>query len=681
MTYLPTEQSPGLWQLGAASIQQKLAQMHNVRIVPPVASSFTWPSTTLSYFEHAKQVHISTPEYYEHMPFVGFSALDIPRDVEHLTLNFRNAALIFSQVKSLRTQFPHLESLTLGGLDGPKLCFTTSALNASTYEESSEETICIGPQSLDGLSKLSLPSLEISLSDISHLPSSLVELKGLVITESGDAAAGHIPPWPHGLHTLEVDAASFGGALLDEEGLGLGALQHLSHLRFICVQKLKDSLKVTDKSIAKLPKSLHTLEIRIGGPYNETEGHSLNGRLAALMQAWGANPNPAGAADAAGEKPPHPFFDSPLSDALFALLPKSLENLTVYRWPVALDFSKLTEGPRELQKLKIHESVGWSDLVEFDYFTLPRTLTDLRLPCSRGAWNQDRGFGRPKKGMALAEFNENLGRLPPSLTKLALTELHPEQIQLLPRSLTHLELESCPVRDREAYIKINIEEEAAKMPPLKYLYVEEPGVDSEMDAYPWPFDRLFPNIEYLHVNSHREPKEDGIWEPHASWIHYSDGGFLDTDDWVEFTKKLPRTLKSFRLPPLNSTESYERASFEMIKELPKGLTALSFVGSQSHLDADDFKNLPPHLTFLAFPNTIKPKTIPPGCLPATLRIFANWDAEKVPKEALPPYCRIVPPSSADDPLIEGQWWRASKHYGYTDATTEGDPVRNLDGSN
>ena len=632
---VPTELGVGLWHLGDKSIQQKLANIRTARVVPPVSTSFDWPATALSFFPHASDVTVACPEYYEHMPFNHFDASNIPTTVCILNLTFRNAATLFNQFEVLRTSFPHLESLTMLGIDGPKICFSSSSI----ADKDDADLVVIGPKAIEGLSRLVLSKLEIALSDIDFLPQSLTELSNLSITESGDSAPDFIPKWPLNLQSLSVDAGSFGSAVLDVEGLGICACKSLTSLRLICLQLVSDTRKISDASIKHLPLTLKSLEIRIGGPFLRPEG-------------------------ATSEY----FNQCPLTGSLFSLLPSELESLEVWRWPVPIDFSKLVEGPRGLTTLRVTESYEWDHKDFIDFSLIPDTVTDLKVPTPFGMANS-----KP--------FEANLQRLPPSLTRLACTSLHPKQIKLLPRTLTDLEISSCgPSREEARLPPIDVSAESLLMPPLlKRLNVDEPSPDTDQDDYVWPFEKLMPELENIHVNSHREPnpyhfgKGEKKPEKHfvgANWKFYSDGIVLDEQEWADHVENLPRSLLAYRVPPLNDSEPFERVDFSMTEKLPRNLTALSLAGCVGHLTAEDFGKLPPHLTFLAIQNISDPRDIVPEDLPKTLRILATYDYPNMPTESVPPYCRVIDLPSGDDPLLRGQWWRAGEDYHYLASVKE-----------
>ena len=262
MAFARTEDAVGLWHLGSKSIEQKLGQVRSLRYVPRVADSFCWPGRTVSYFTSARDVTIACPEYYEHMPFEHFSPSDLPSSLERLELTFRNAAEFFKKVGVLRVSFPHLQSLTMRGIDGPKICFTTSPLSALF----DDDLVIINPDVIEGISRLLLPEIEIALSEIDFLPKSLIELSTIVIADSGDSTPDFVPSWPPKLEKLDVVAHRFGAAVLDETGLGLSSSDCLTDLRLICTQPDSLRRKITDASISRLPSTLKSLEIRIGYP-------------------------------------------------------------------------------------------------------------------------------------------------------------------------------------------------------------------------------------------------------------------------------------------------------------------------------------------------------------------------------------------------------------------------------
>lgn len=193
VSYLPTEEGTALWKLGDKDLKQKLSLLPKVRLVPPVAESLSWPEEALSHFNRVKELTIAAPEFYEHLPFEGFNAKCIPTSVSHLTLNFRNAALIFQQMPLLRRALPHLKSLTIGGIDGPRVVFTSADIDE---EETDSDVVFVTPDSLDGLQTLKVPKLEMSLTDVDHLPRSLYSLSTVHITESGESGYSFNPTWP-----------------------------------------------------------------------------------------------------------------------------------------------------------------------------------------------------------------------------------------------------------------------------------------------------------------------------------------------------------------------------------------------------------------------------------------------------------------------------------------------------
>ena len=616
MHYLPTELGLGLWHFGDKSIRQKLAHIRTTRLVPPVTSSFDWPATALSFFTHASDVTVACPEYYEHMPFNHFNALDLPLSIRVLTLDFRNAPLLFKQVGVLRDSFPHLESLKMRGIDGPKICFSTS----SNQDNEDENLVTITPKDIAGICILSLPKIEIALSDIDFLPQSLIELSTIHISESGDSTPDFIPRWPLKLESLSLDANVYGGAVLGLGDFGINSSTSLLHLRFICVQAPSNPRLITDECISHLPSKLNSLEIRIGGPH--------------LME-------------------PNDIAASPLTGALLSLLPETLESLEVWRWPVPIDFGVFPDALPNITRLRISEP-SEDHTLPIDHSLLPRGITDLKIPSPFVAAD-DEGL------------NETLDMLPPSLTRLSMNDLHPEQIQRLPRTITDLELNSTLLRDDEWVIDaaVDVEEQAPLFPPLKKFWVQDPGFCCGEDINPWPFDQLLPNLEYMHVNSHRvfskaDPTNLFVGK---HWKHYSDGPFLEEEKaWPNFVERLPRSLKSYRLPFYLDIEVYEREGFSMIEKLPRGLTALSLAGFAGHLPAEYMSMLPPHLTFLEFPSQRDFEDLSPGDLPATLRIIACSNAEEIPAEVLPPFCRaIVPCPGVDDPMLNGEWWRGSEY--------------------
>ena len=646
-SFIPRGEGVGLWRLGHKSIQQQLTTVRTVHLVPRVANSFNWPVAGLSYYRDAKEVTVACPEYYEHMPLHGFSSADIPNRVHRLTLTFRNAALLFNQVKVLRDSFPHLESLKLLGIDGPKICFSAS----STGDFEDEELVTVTPAAIEGISRLSLPSLEIALSDIDFLPQSLIELSMLHIVESGDGAANFIPKWPQRLESVSVNAGIYGGAVLDKKGLGLSSLKTLTSISVLCHE---NPGTITDECISRLPITLRSLELLIGCPEE-------------------------------GEADPEAFAESdpnaPLSGALFSILPPQLESLEIWHWPVPFDYSKLDKLPKTLTRFRVRfprenrsevEYDGEDDSPLPDYALLPRSITDLAIPVSRQG-NRGR--------------RENLQNLPPNLTRLMMDDLHPILFRELPRSITDLDLWStraeeeggAPEDDEEIPNPVDVASESLLIPPnIKRFYVEEPD---SYDSYLWPFAELMPNLEYMHVNSHRQQSEhrdnrDEELFVGSHWKHYSDGINFEEEDWIEFVERLPPTLKSFRIPTtyLDSIES-ERDFSEMLEMLPRGLTALSMLGMEwsrhNAFSAETLRKLPPHLTFLAVTSFLETDKISLEDFPPTLRFLAYARDEfeennNLSPETLPAYCKAYVVDSRPclmdytAPMLRGEWWRRSR---------------------
>lgn len=602
--YLPSEEGSGLWTLGDKPLQQKLSQLHTVRLVPPVASTFHWPSTALSHFPNAKDVTIACPEFYEHLPFENFSAKDIPSRVQKLTLTFRNAANLFREAPKLRAKFPELESLTIDGNDGPKISFTSHSIETAY---SDPDDVRINHDTIQGLSHLNISKLEILLSDIEKLPQSLLSLQHIKVTDYGDVEPGYIPKWPKNLQILSVDAERFGGAVMSPICFGSGKLEHLTHLTFACVQELHSAPPmVDDETISCLPSTLIHLDL------------SISGTKAKKTDA---------------DQPP-------LSADVLLSVPKFLESLIIRQWPVDIDLSKFAEMPAiELKTLRIlqHKRKGFSS-----YEGLPESITDLTLHHQLGQEDQE-------------EFGENLSLLPPHLTRLWLSSLKPDQFSSLPSTLTDLTLD---------YITINEpwteEDDTSGYPPLKRLHINF----FEDEAY-WPFDKICGQLEDIHLNSHRpmineddEPYGIEEYALNENWKHFSDGVLSEGELWAELTERLPRTLKSYRIPFSECSEPLQREGLiPFLEKLPKSLTALSLVGADVVTDANVLSKVPPHLTYLEVMHLTDATPEHLAKLPKTLRTISAFNTNQIPSEGLPPFCKTADVQYSCPRSLEGQWWR------------------------
>lgn len=340
-----------------------------------------------------------------------------------------------------------------------------------------------------------------------------------------------------------------------------------------------------------------------------------------------------------------------MTNALLSLLPKGLESLEVWRWPTPIDFERLADGPKNLTKLSIASHLEENDNL-FDYSLIPDSVVDLRMT-------------NPYNTIETEGYTEKLKCLPPSLTRLALTDLHPTYLRLLPQSLTDLELSSTYLQEEDAELDINIEEELGNfLPNLKRFSLDSPSEDS--GVYPWEYASLMPGLETLHLNSHRDDEdlqaEDVPVGSH--WKHFADGNFMDGPEWSKFAAKLPRSLKSYHLPHPSDFSPYERTDFSMVENLPPGLTALSMDGIQydpRYADPLPFAKLPRHLTYLKFPDLNGIADCTPQDFPPTLRLFetGDYDLSLLPANLLPPYCKTVP-YAGEEPFLRGAWWRYTK---------------------
>ena len=433
--------------------------------------------------------------------------------------------------------------------------------------------------------------------------------------------------------------------MLDKNGLGLSSVKSLTSISLFCPQ---NPGAITDECVSRLPRTLKSLELLIGGP---------EGGMAEIAPFTDSDPN------------------APLSCSCFSDLPPELESLQIWHWPVPFDYTKLDKLPQSLTRFWVcfprdsRHGVSGAEAPLPDYALLPRSITDLAIPISRQG-NRGR--------------RENLQNLPPNLTRLCMDDLHPILFRALPRSVTDLELWSTLTAeyggalddDGEIPYPVDVASEALLIPPnIKRFYVEEP---ESYDTYLWPIAELMPNLEYIHFNSHQESSERDNPTLFAgrNWKHYSDGVYIDEDGWAEFAERLPPTLKSFRVPTtyLDSCDA-ERDFSKLLEKLPRGLTALSMLGmestGQTAFDPEDMRKLPPHLTFLAVPALCNFEKINLEDFPKTLRFLVHGTGEGGvndyhPPGTLPPYCKayvtVFGPHLLDHtaPMLRGEWWRRAK---------------------
>lgn len=613
LSYLPTEEGTALWKLGDKELKQKMSQLRVVRLVPPVADSFQWPAEALGHFTRVKDLTISAPEFYEHMPFEGFNAKDLPTSVETLTLNFRNAAHIFQHCPQLTRALPHLKSLTINSIDGPRIVFTSTEIDENDVDP---DVVFVSPECINGIEVLRLPKFEMSLTDVNELPHNLNVLSAVHINESGDSGYSFNPVWPPNLTELEVNAHQFSGAVLDERGLSLAALKFLTRLSFSCVQNEDDiAPHAIKESLAKLHHSLTHLELRVSGAKFTTD-----------------------------------FDDLPFQPSLLADVPKSLESLIIWDWPTNVDISKITDGPKNLSTLRIHHKPARHGFEVSDpsFPKLPRSITDLKLPANAGDCESD-------------GFEDNLAELPPTLTKFSFCSLHPVQISLLPQSLTDLTLDF--LNEKEPEEDFDPEAQAEFFPPLKRLVVEHCD-----DGAVFPLDKLFhKTLEFLHLNNHRgteESEEEGVtadsYPIGANLKHYSEGIYSEKELWIDITKKLPATLQSYRIPFNEAVEPLPREGLhEFLAALPRSLTALSLLGVDAETTPEDFANAPPHLVFLEVLHLEGPTRENLAKLPKTLRVISCENADQIPAEILPPHCKALKPYYVAPRSLEGEWWRVN----------------------
>ena len=609
-----------------------------VLFVPPPSSSFNWPTAALLSCPSATNMTVASPEFYEHMPFNSFDASHLYEGLQSLSLNFRNAALLFRQEAVLKAKFPRLESLEVLGIDGPKIFFSTS----TTVDTKDEDLVVVTPSTIEGLVHLKVSKLEIALSDIDFLPESLKSLSTVSIVESGESVRYFVPKWPSQLESLDVEADCFGGdcyaGQTKENGKGIPALIHLKSLRFTCIQTPSSPCKITDACLKRLPSKLTSLEIRMGGPAVDEEDIYPSG--------------------------------SPLSSKLFPLLPRGLTSLEVLRWPVPLDFSQLPKLPSGITKLRLSEAHE-RDEETLVLGKIPKSVRELKI------WS-------PYGTVDNKAFNRTLKSLPQSLTRLSLPDLHPEQFKHLPASLTDLELEHSSLRedpDDEPEDR-DFKAEARSFPPLKRLYLNDPNATGEQDEHHWPLPEMLPQLEYLHYNSHRggnndeeeeeeekdtrkrpAPKTPTTFFIGPQWKHYSDGKVLGADEAPKFMAKLPRDLKSYRVPiPVEYCEGAGDGYtlVKTIESLPRGLTALSLLGMEADSCAwttEHLLKLPPLLTFLAFHRLEDPTEVNSKHLPRALRILICEGKDEIAKDAIPPYCKLIE-TPESEPTIK-DWWRFS----------------------
>ena len=615
LSYIGPNAGIALSEIGSKPLLQKLNQMRSINLTPPVASEYYWPESVLSHIGDVKDLTISTPEYYEHMPMNHFSSRSLSDKLHRLSLTFRNAALLLKQVPQVKSTFPTLESLKIGGNDGPSIHFTSGTIDS---EDGDDEYVYINRASIDGLVTLELPQLDISLSDINELPESLTEISRLMISESGDNGPEVVPKWPSKLIRVDVDAGVLGMAAIR----GLSELMSLSDLRFFCTESSTSDLKVTDNDIKQLPQTLTSLEIRVGKTGSGGDANSTKG----------------------------------LSSSLFALLPPSLENLEVWKWPKPLDFTLISKLSNQIKKLRIHEKVDFDSktFVDVDMSLIPSTVVDLMLPAS---------FEHHKS----ENFEEILEQLPSSLTRLSWESLFSGQLKKLPKSLTDLELSYLEILDEDGDAEEeekddeddngdSMDIDLGPYPPLRRFMAGELLEAQEAD---FDIAKLFPLLETFNFGTQREFSSGSERNVGRFWKHYSDGVYDDEDDWSTFVSRMPN-LRSFRVPYDDSIEPYPReAVVDFLDHIPKSVTAISLEGCDSSVTSAELAHLPPHLTYFAIPGIIKivPEELK-KLLPSTLRVLASHD---LPLDFLPPYCKFLPlTGGVDDPLLRGEWWRLAR---------------------
>lgn len=404
--------------------------------------------------------------------------------------------------------------------------------------------------------------------------------------------------------------------MLDERGLSLAKLKLLNRLSFRCTQNEDDIAPPAIKeAIQKLPITLTHLELRVDGT-KYSEG----------------------------------FDDLPLQPSILADVPKNIETLIIWDWPTKVDVNTLKDCPTNLKTLRIHQNkTGAIDQVDPFFSILPRTITDLNLPSTAG---DDEADG----------FEDRLSELPPSLTKFATCSLQPMQISLLPQSVTELTIDFLNVKE-PAEEDFDGDAQAEFFPPLKRLVVEHCD-----DGAEYPLEKIFhKTVEQLHINSSRGTEESEAEDVTADAYpigknlkHYSDGIYSEKELWIDITKKLPSTLKSYRIPFNETVEPLPREGLhEFLDALPKSLTALSLLGCDVETSPADFVNLPPHLVFLEVLHLEGPTRENLAKLPKTLRVISCENADQIPAEILPPFCKAIKPYYVQPRSLDGEWWRVN----------------------
>lgn len=623
--FLSPHEFEKLFHIGSKVLIQQLFSLPKARIELNVASQFKWKGSFISKFTHATSLSISAEEYYEHMNSTCFDPSTIPTQVKQLRLNFRNSTDILKLEfggRSLRDRFPRLEEICLNGVGCPKV---------QVYQrpEMHVNTLYIPFGLLNGLIKLDIACLEVAIDEISNFPKTLLSLSTLHIKAISGQNESNEPlktiSWPPHLQSLAVVAYTDTLVILNSIAENCPSIRHLTFSRDASDTS---DISAINSSLSSLPKDIESVTLEITG---------------------GAPPTPL----------PNPI--SSLSGKL------NLSTFHLRKWPTLLDPTEQVTLPPNLRSLRLYpiRLPSFGRCVKPSFFeALPHSLTDLFiLGCGPSAG----GLLNPKTDAGFFQM------LPPLLTRMNVAEMLLLDFALLPKSVTDLKIDRLTIQEEEPE-KLVILKESGLLPVLRHLHV---AFVSFEDDKCWQYLELFPTLVSAHVNLHAHRPD---WDRHlppasssnaaavqfreqqSTLVHYSDGFYSNGPEWEEMNSRLPRNLKSYRLPSAIGAHQGPREHWKnAMKALTPNLTALDLYGMAT-FPILDF--LPKNLVYLSLlaAEDWNPLSMPEGALerlPKTLRTLrSGFNGENHKPGSLPPYCTVQNLQRTDDPLLSGEWWRA-----------------------